>query len=211
MTGNVFAPEAASPFLVLGDAAVAVPAGAAIAILLLSQGTWKSSAWWMLLFLAGTGCIAASKLVFAACGKEIEMVAFKAASGHAMLAAAVYPTLLFVVLRAYHALVWSSGLMLGMMIGPAMGALLIIRSLHSPSEVLAGWIVGAAVSTWTIRTLCREPSIPVSISAALCGIAAFLAIWVARPVELEVWAKEIARNAFRDNRVCGPEDPLPRR
>src|SRR5205823_3726256 len=82
----------------IGHTAVMVPAAGAIAVWLLSGRAWKLAVCWCLIFAAGLGLVALSKIAFLGWGLEIPSIGFKALSGHAWRATAVMPVFFFVLL-----------------------------------------------------------------------------------------------------------------
>jgi len=193
----------------VGDINLAMPAGIAVAAMLFSHRAWKAFAIWIALFLLATAFVATTKVLFIACGTNIDTVTFNAASGHAMLTAAAYPALLFTSLRTQSLAICMGGLVAGVLMGIGMGVFLVTHQYHSVSEVVIGWLVGTCASAWTVWILRHEPPQRISVAAMSCGVAAFLAAWMARPVELEIWAKQVGYTVLKRATLCGPAAQLP--
>lgn len=130
----------------LGDAACMVSAAAAIAAALTAIGAWRPATVWVCAFAAGALVVMATKLAFLGWGVGIGAVGFTGASGHTAFAMAVCLTAAYLVSKeaapAWRAVTWG----LGGACGLAVGVSRLILRLHSPSEVVAGCLVGIAVA-----------------------------------------------------------------
>lgn len=77
-------------------------------------------------------------------------------SGHAMASAALFPLLGWVALRARRR--WRAlGYALGLVVAAYVGAGRLYLGVHWPSDVLAGWALGMALSGAAVRWLGRHP------------------------------------------------------
>ena len=115
----------------------------AIAAWLFVEGEKRTALWWSALFAAGMGVVTATKMAFIGWGIGIRPLDFTGFSGHAMRAAAVYPVLLWLLLRK--APLRAAGLMLGFAFATVIGASRLALHAHSVSEVAAGLLLGGAV------------------------------------------------------------------
>lgn len=106
---------------------------------------------WMIALAVATVITTASKVAFIGWGVGIARLDFTGFSGHTMFAAAIYPVL-FDVLTAQKSR-WQQGLAIGS--GVALALLVALSRVevqaHSVSEVVAGFLLGLAVSGIAMR------------------------------------------------------------
>lgn len=131
----------------LGEAQILLPATALTLVALFARAhTRKLACIWMSLIILATVITTASKVAFIGWGIGWAEINFTGISGHAMFAAAIYPVLMVTFLsgrwRGAHGLSLALGCALALVVGLSR----IEVGAHSWSEVLAGWIVGGAVS-----------------------------------------------------------------
>ena len=185
----------------LGDVALTLPAAAAITAALLVWRAWRMAFWWSLLFTVGIGAVAASKIIFLGWGAGLPGLCFKALSGHAAGATAVFPTLFYLVLHGYRPELRYAGVGAGIALGGVVTCLLIVLGHHSPAEAIAGCVIGALVSVGGIRTAGALPPVrplPGLLSFALVFAAgAFLMQWA----HLGWWMIKAARLLSGNERV----------
>ncbi|CAB3760202.1 phosphoesterase [Burkholderia sp. MSh2] len=136
----------------LGDAAVTLPlAVACIGWLTRSNAGRHGAAAWTLMLAAGMALVGATKTLYAGCGIQIRAIDFRVISGHTMLAAAVWPMTCALALAGCARLRPGASLALGLALGALIGVARVIDDAHTPSEVVAGWIVGSAVALSFVR------------------------------------------------------------
>jgi hypothetical protein len=135
----------------IGDIELTLALAAAISAWLVLARAWRLAWWWSLLFTLGIGLVGATKVAFMAWGMTLHGLDFKAVSGHATGVTAVFPFLLYLLLRARGARAQAAAAAAGLALGALMGVLLVAENEHSVAEALAGWVTGAAVSLGTIR------------------------------------------------------------
>ena len=158
----------------LGEAQILLPAALLALLLLLRNADSRPLAvrWWL---MVGTAALltTASKVAFIGWGIGSSELNFTGISGHSMFAAAVYP-LLFDTL-ASNAPHWGRrfALLVGCVLALLVGVSRVMVGAHSGSEVLAGLLLGAAV-TVAASGLVRRP--PVAHSLALPVVTA---LWLA--------------------------------
>ncbi len=130
----------------LGQAEVLLPLALAMALVLLFNGR---AGWaWVVPFGAAVLATLATKIAFIGWGVGIRSLDFTGVSGHAMLAASVYPVLGYMLGSR---LPWRSGMRAGAALGVVVAAMVAYSRLvvhaHSPSEAISGFALGAVAST----------------------------------------------------------------
>ena len=141
-----------------GHTAVMLPLAGAIAGWLVAARAWKAALYWCVLFAAGLGLVASSKIAFLGWGFGIPSLDFQALSGHAFRVSAVIPVSLFLLLRDASSSLRTGGVVLGAGVSLALGALLVHFQFHTLSEVLASLILGGAVSVCFMRIATTLPT-----------------------------------------------------
>ena len=176
----------------LGDAAVTIPAAAAITAWLVTGRAWRAALWWCLLFTVGIGLVVASKIAFLGWGSGMRSLDFKAISGHAMLTTAIVPLMLYILLQHHAPIVRAFAVTLGMVAGAAMTVLLVMLNEHSVSEAVAGYVTGAIVSLGFIAMAGRLPSFTLNRWLIPLVVLALIAAWYIRLESLEDWMTTVA-------------------
>ena len=130
-----------------GDSTVLLPSAAVLFIVLFQRKDSKQLAWhWALLFGITGAIVCASKLAFMGWGIGIRELDFTGFSGHTALSAAFWPILLWLLCaRAIPALRFAS-VILGYTLAGLVGYSRLMVHAHSTSEVIAGFLLGAAGS-----------------------------------------------------------------
>lgn len=154
----------------LGQSEVVLPAALlAIGMLLLQADTRALALRWLAGLALAAGLTLGTKLAFIGWGIGWAALDFTGISGHAMCAAATYP-MLFLALASGRSPGWRAMLLFfGWSLALAVAVSRVMVGAHSPSEVVAGFLLGGAVSvlalaktetlTFTVR--------PVAIAALL--------------------------------------------
>jgi membrane-associated phospholipid phosphatase len=136
----------------LGASSLLLPA-----LLLVLGGLWESGARdatkrYLLRLVIAVGITVVSKCLFFGWGIGIAALDFTGVSGHTLLATSILPVLLrgipWPALQAR-----GGGAALGGLLALVVGVSRVAVHAHSLSEVVAGWILGAAVSWPTVRQL----------------------------------------------------------
>jgi len=127
----------------LGGAGLTVPLALAIALWLAAGYSLRLAASWLLLIGAAIGLVTATKIAFLGWGVGIRELDFTGVSGHAMLSTAVYPVGFFLMLPRVRRTWRIVGVVVGLATGVAVGLSRIVLDAHSPSEAVAGCVVGA--------------------------------------------------------------------
>jgi membrane-associated phospholipid phosphatase len=157
-----------------GDSAVMLPAATMIGLWLLGGGAWRATGIWLALFGAGAAVVAATKIAFLGWGLGSAALDFTGISGHTMLGTAVTLTALHLLSRDLPGRRRIALMAAGLGVSFTIGISRIALEYHSPTEVIAGLIVGSLVAAGfasAARPL-PEPELPRSIMvAALVGVA----------------------------------------
>jgi len=131
----------------LGEAQILLPLALFTGLALCRQPQQRRwVAVWMLLLGLAVALTTASKLAFIGWGYGIAAINFTGISGHTMFASAVYPVLLVSVMVGSTPGRWRLALLLGVALAVLLGCSRMAVGAHSPSEVLAGLVVGGSVS-----------------------------------------------------------------
>lgn len=160
----------------LGEAQILLPAALLAALVLLRRPEGRSlAAWWMALLGAAALVTTASKIAFIGWAIGSPELNFTGVSGHAMFAAAVYPLLLGTLAspapRVGQQLAVAAGCALALLVGVSR----VMVGAHSISEVLAGLLMGAAVSA--VALALAMVRLPRALIAPMIPVAVVL--WLA--------------------------------
>jgi membrane-associated phospholipid phosphatase len=157
----------------LGEAGLLLPCALLIAAsLALRRRDWRPALLWLLPLSLAALLTTLTKIAFMGFGVGSAALDFTGISGHSMFAAAVYPTLGFAL---------GSGADRRLRIAAVCGgyglALLVAASrwklgVHSPSECVTGFLVGAAASATALNLLAHPPW----PSFRLTGLAALVIV-----------------------------------
>lgn len=188
-----------------GDVTITSLAAAAIAAWLFIEDEKRLALWWSALFAASMGVVVATKMAFIGWGIGIRAIDFAGFSGHAMRAAAVLPVLFYLILQRTRFTVRAGGVALGFVCAALIGISRIVLHTHSISEVVAGLLLGAAVSLAFMHvahtSLSKHVFKPLRI--ALSVIALLPAPYV-HPAPTQQWLTELTLY------FSGHDQPYPR-
>jgi hypothetical protein len=130
----------------LGDLHLTVSLAGAVFAWLMIARSYRLACWWCVLFCCSVSTVAASKILYLAWGIRIDAVDFKAASGHAAGAAAVWPIVLYLLAsglgRTRRDMAFSTGVFVSIVVA----AVLVTNGEHTASEAIAGWCFGMMAS-----------------------------------------------------------------
>jgi membrane-associated phospholipid phosphatase len=159
-----------------GGAGLTLPLAIAIALWLALGYTWRLAAAWLGLLGAAVGVVALTKIAFLGWGVGVRELDFTGVSGHAMLSTAVYPVALFLMLMPTRAPVRLAGVALGLAAGLAVGLSRVVLDAHSPSEAVAGCVVGAFAAVlfvwWSWDAKPGElHAVPIAVSFLMLTVA----------------------------------------
>lgn len=174
----------------LGDVALTLPIGSAIAAWLLAAQAWRAAAGWCLAFGLALALVAASKIAFLGWDAGLPALRFKAASGHAAGYAVVFPMLCWLLAWRLRPAMRAGIAMAAFAFGLVVVLALVRASEHTPAEAIAGWLVGGAASLCAIHLAADAPA-PRAAAALPCALFAFVALvvtaWLLRSVSVGHW------------------------
>jgi membrane-associated phospholipid phosphatase len=188
----------------LGGAGLALPLAFAIALWLLAGYSWRMAASWLLLLGAAIGVVTATKIAFLGWGVGVRELDFTGVSGHAMLSTAVYPVAFFLMLQGVRSGVRAAGVAVGLVTGIAVGLSRVVLEAHSPSEAVAGFVVGALTALIFVRYWWDAQSGRLSGAAVTLSLAALTFALHDVHVPTHRWVTHIALT------VSGHEQPYVR-
>jgi hypothetical protein len=176
----------------LGDITLTLPAAAAVGAWLLACRAWRSALCWAALYALAIALVGASKIAFLGWGTGVPALGFKALSGHATGATAVFPTLFYLLLRDYRRPMRMAAALTGLALGALVALLLVLGGEHTPAEAAAGWLTGACASLACIRCT-RNLESPRPLQSVACATIAFAAAaWLVKWAPLGYWMARAA-------------------
>lgn len=164
-----------------GEMGIVLPLAAALAWWMAAGArSIRPALGWLVMLALAVVLTSLSKIAFIGWGLGIATLDFTGFSGHAMFAAAIYPVLAYVLATQAAQAPWPPRLAL--LCGYAL-ALLIAWSrvhiqVHSWSEVVAGFALGALASGWAVWRMDAVPQRPplVPLRWAWLGLAGWLSV-----------------------------------
>ena len=153
----------------LGGAGLTLPLAIAIALWLAIGYSRRLALGWLAIVGAAAALVTLTKIAFLGWGVGIREWDFTGVSGHAMLSTAVYPVAFFLTLLPVRPSLRLAGVACGLGAGLAVGLSRVVLSAHSPSEAVAGCIVGALAAAlfvwwaWDAKPS-KLSAVPVAVS-----------------------------------------------
>ncbi|HAT1612984.1 TPA: phosphatase PAP2 family protein [Raoultella planticola] len=130
-----------------GDSTVLLPSAAAVFMVLLLRRPSRQIAWqWGLLFGITGAIVSASKLAFMGWGIGIRELDFTGFSGHTALSTAFWPIFLWLLCARGSVALRRTAMGMGYLLAGLVGYSRLAIHAHSPSEVIAGLLLGACGS-----------------------------------------------------------------
>ena len=131
-------------------------------------GTGRHASVWLAGLALAAGLTMATKVAFIGWGLGIASLDFTGISGHAMLSAATWPVLLGVLSSRFRPTLQWAAVAAGFGLALLVAYSRVVLGAHSPSEVVAGFLLGALVSGLMMgRFRISYPQMPVWLVAAL--------------------------------------------
>jgi len=158
----------------LGDLEYTLPLAVAAGAWLLAARAWRAAIAWSVLYAGAMALVGGSKIAYLGWGTDIDMLDFKAFSGHAAGVTAVYPVLGYLLFRPAGRKVALTMAGLGLALGLVMAAALVGEGEHAVAEAVTGWLLGACASVGTLHQ--AEPrGVAAGPAGAICAVAVFFA------------------------------------
>ncbi|HDQ5286785.1 TPA: phosphatase PAP2 family protein [Raoultella ornithinolytica] len=130
-----------------GDSTVLLPSAAAVFMVLFLRRPSRQIAWqWGLLFGITGAIVSASKLAFMGWGIGIRELDFTGFSGHTALSTAFWPIFLWLLCARGSVVLRRTAMVMGYLLAGLVGYSRLAIHAHSPSEVIAGLLLGACGS-----------------------------------------------------------------
>ncbi|HAT1574071.1 TPA: phosphatase PAP2 family protein [Raoultella ornithinolytica] len=130
-----------------GDSTVLLPSAAAVFMVLFLRRPSRQIAWqWGLLFGITGAIVSASKLAFMGWGIGIRELDFTGFSGHTALSTAFWPIFLWLLCARGSVALRRTAMIMGYLLAGLVGYSRLAIHAHSPSEVIAGLLLGACGS-----------------------------------------------------------------
>lgn len=127
-----------------GDSTVLLPSAAAVFMVLFLRRPSRQIAWqWGLLFGITGAIVSASKLAFMGWGIGIRELDFTGFSGHTALSTAFWPIFLWLLCARGSIALRRTAMVMGYLLAGLVGYSRLAIHAHSPSEVIAGLLLGA--------------------------------------------------------------------
>lgn len=149
----------------LGSSYVLIAVALAAALGLWLRGRWRSAIALIVAYAVTDATVAVVKLAVERPRPEANLTdagGFSFPSGHSAMSMAVYGCLAFALARACRGFPRVACALAGAALVVAIGLSRIYLGVHYPSDVLAGWVTGAAIvtATWLLagRLRAREPA-----------------------------------------------------
>ena len=160
----------------LGDVTVMAAAAVAIIAGLALERAWRMAVWWAVLFALGLLLVVATKIAFVGWGIGIRSLDFTGFSGHSMRAAAVSPVLAYLIVQNISSsLVRGAGVAAGLGLGALISVSRLALHMHSISEVVMGYLLGAIVSLGFIWLFSRTKKVALGRPLlAFCAVTLLL-------------------------------------
>jgi hypothetical protein len=176
----------------LGDITLTLPAAVGLTAWLVARRAWRSAACWSVCYALALILVGASKIAFLGWGTGVPALGFKAISGHATGATAVFPTLFYLLVSKDDVALRRAAAGVGLLLGALVAVMLVSAGEHTVAEAVTGWATGALVSLTAIRVT-QTPLFPPSMQAVTFALVAFIGTaWLMKWAPLGYWMARAA-------------------
>lgn len=180
-----------------GEIQIILPAALLVIVLLSRRAETKPLAvWWFGALAVAVLATTASKVAFIGWGMGIPELDFTGISGHAMIASAVYPLLIATLTSRLPPMGQRWAVAAGFVLALLVGISRVEIGVHSVSEVVAGLLLGGAVSVSVIAIAIVKASLPRDVVGPLLVIV--VGVWLlflplhAPQLQTHSWVTELS-------------------
>jgi membrane-associated phospholipid phosphatase len=172
-------------FASIGDAAFTLPIAVVCAIWLWFSAR-RQAAQWVLLLVIGMAFVGVTKILYAGCGIEIPSLHFRVISGHTALSTVVWTVAVSLLCRCAGARA-RVGVTIGLLIGVATAVARVYDDAHSVTEVIAGWMLGAALAVLFVRNFVHSGVQLAKPRFAALGLLLVASVAYGRHAPIQQW------------------------
>jgi membrane-associated phospholipid phosphatase len=176
----------------LGSVGVMAPAALAAGAWLVVGYRWKYAFAWLGLLGMASGLVALTKIAFLGWGIGVRQLDFTGVSGHALMATATLPVVMFVALLPARGAIRALGVALGLVVGVLVGVSRVVLDAHSVSEVVAGCSLGVLVALSFVYIAWRAEPGKLSPTPVAASLAVIVVALHGVPVPTQRWITDIA-------------------
>jgi membrane-associated phospholipid phosphatase len=151
---------------------------------------------WSLTLAAGMAIVLLSKIAFLGWGMGIASLDFTGVSGHTLLASAILPVIFAWLPLPRH---WSAvAIVMGLVLVLLVGWSRMTLGAHSWSEILAGWLLGASVSSAALTAMRRTRTVAAVVPGLHWPIVTMLVLILsinqpmAKALPVHPWVERLA-------------------
>jgi membrane-associated phospholipid phosphatase len=112
---------------------------------------------WVASLAAALALVGATKILYAGCGIEMRSIDFRMISGHTMLTSAVWGVAFGLLAGSRDVKWYRLGAASGLALGALIGLCRVAQGAHTPSEVIAGWVLGSGIALFFLRRFFKQP------------------------------------------------------
>ncbi|CAB3757288.1 phosphatase PAP2 family protein [Paraburkholderia solisilvae] len=178
----------------LGGASVTLPLTLAIALWLAVGYSSRVALGWLALIAGAASVVIVTKLAFLGWGIGVPDWDFTGLSGHAMMSTAIYPVACFLVLLPAQSRARIAGIAAGLGVGIAISFSRVVVEAHSPSEAIAGCLMGAATALLFVRLAWHTAPgrHPLSALPVMMSLVVLIAAFHTVHIPTHRWVEHIA-------------------
>jgi membrane-associated phospholipid phosphatase len=182
-----------------GDTSLLLPAAILISVWLVAANLGRLAALWALLYASEIGVVSATKIAFMGWGIGIPAVNFTGISGHTAFATTVFPVLFRLAASKRSCLAQRTAVHSGFLFSYLIGVSRLFVNAHSLSEVIAGCLLGSAVSYSFLSKLTKAGKITINWPLQFITAISLCGFLLMPPAPTQRLLKEIAAHVVDSN------------